>query len=626
MSEMNEQRRDALPPGARLDGDKYEIEEVLGSGGFGVVYRAHHRDLGVCVLKEYLPSEIAVREGEMVYPKSSGDTCDYQDGLNRFRREAQQLIRFSGHPNIVRCRDYVTANGTAYLVMDFEDGLPLDTFLAGREAQGQPLTEAELRHLLRPLLEGLATVHAEDVLHRDIKPENVFVRRRDGQPVLLDFGAAKEDFSKHSRSRAPHTPGYAAPEQVEDEGHLGPWTDVYAVGALMWRAVSGAVPPKVENRWSATSQGRADPLVIDEGAGGGRFSADLLAVMRECLHLDKGHRPQSAEALLAMLDGKGPERAPEPNPPPSPPQPDKGKDKDEDKGKGKDKPSPLVTVAVCALGLGLWLLFSPWRSPPPPAPERVAGRTVGEVFRDALRSGGEGPQMVVLPMGSFRMGSSFFEVIRHSDEGPVRTVTISRPIAMGRYEVTFADYDRFADADSRRSRPDDEGWGRGSRPVINVNWNEAKAYATWLSAQTGKTYRLPSEAEWEYAARVGTRMRYSWGNWVGRNRANCDGCGSEWDDEQTAPVGSFAANAFGLYDLHGNVWEWVEDCWHNNYQGAPTDGRAWTTGCDGSVRAVVRGGSWNSIPRGLRSAYRDGGSPSFRFNNNGFRLVQDLNP
>ena len=130
--------------------------------------------------------------------------------------------------------------------MDFEDGLPLDTFLARCKAQGQPLKESELRHLLRPLLEGLATVHAEDVLHRDIKLGNVFVRRRDGQPVLLDFGAAKEDFSKHSRSRAPHMPGYAAPEQVEDEGHLGPWTDVYAVGALMWRVVTGSVPPKVE--------------------------------------------------------------------------------------------------------------------------------------------------------------------------------------------------------------------------------------------------------------------------------------------------------------------------------------------------------------------------------------------
>ena len=282
---MNEQRRDALPPGTRLDGDKYAIDEVLGSGGFGLVYRVRHLLLDEeYAIKEYLPSEIAVREGETVYARSGSDSGDYQDGLDRFLKEAQQLVRFDGHPNIICCRDYFEANGTAYLVMDFEDGLPLDTFLARREAQGQPLTEAELRHLLRPLLKGLATVHAQDVLHRDIKPGNVFVRRRDAQPVLLDFGAAKEDFSKHSRSRAPHTLGYAAPEQVEGSVHLGPWTDVYAVGALMWRVATGSAPPRVENRLSALARGRADPLVIDQGTGGGRFSADLLAVMRKCLH------------------------------------------------------------------------------------------------------------------------------------------------------------------------------------------------------------------------------------------------------------------------------------------------------------------------------------------------------
>ena len=260
-----------------------------------------------------------------------------------------------------------------------------------------------------------------------------------------------------------------------------------------------------------------------------------------------------------------------------------------------------------------------------PALAAPARRPVGAVFRDPLRSGGEGPQMVVLPTGSFRMGFPVSEAGRDSNKVPARTVTISRPIAMGRYEVTFADYDRFADVDSRRTWPDDEGWGRDSRPVINVSQKDAKAYAVWLSAQTGKTYRLPSESEWEYAARAGTRTRYSWGDEIGVNRANCDGCGSEWDNRQTAPVGSFAANAFGLFDMHGNVRERVEDCWHKNYKGAPTDGSAWTTGCD-EERAVVRGGSWYGYPRFLRSAFRFWFTPSNRFDVDGFRLVQDLNP
>ena len=280
--------------------------------------------------------------------------------------------------------------------------------------------------------------------------------------------------------------------------------------------------------------------------------------------------------------------------------------------------------------------FTPRSDEPEPLPVSVAqgppvlaaiadpARRPVAVFRDALKDGGEGPQMVVLPTGRFRMGSPSGETGRDSDEGPVRTVTIGKRIAMGRYEVTFAEYDRFVAATSGR-RPNDLGWGRGSRPVIRVSQEDAKAYAIWLSAQTGKTYRLPTEAEWEYAARAGTTTTYSWGNEIGVNRANCDGCGSEWDDEQTAPVGSFAPNGFGLFDMHGNVYEWVADCWHGNYEGAPTDGSAWTASCDSSW-AVVRGGSWLDGPRLLRAANRYWPWPSSRLSFIGFRLVQDLNP
>ena len=292
-----------------------------------------------------------------------------------------------------------------------------------------------------------------------------------------------------------------------------------------------------------------------------------------------------------------------------------------------EAPAPVAVVPSTATPVPPQVAEEPGSLDLEPSDARVAERAVGTVFRDALKDGGQGPAMVVLPTGSFRMGSLSGEIGRDSDEGPVHTVNISQRIAMGRYELTFADYDRFADADSRRSRPNDRGWGRGSRPVIRVSQADAKAYAAWLSAQTGKTYRLPSESEWEYAARAGTRMRYSWGNEIGDNRANCDGCGSEWDGEQTAPVGRFAANAFGLFDMHGNVRERVADCWHDNYEGAPIDGRAWTTNCDGwSQKAVVRGGSWLNAPQGLRCAFRGWHSPSYRYSALGFRLVQELNP
>ena len=271
------------------------------------------------------------------------------------------------------------------------------------------------------------------------------------------------------------------------------------------------------------------------------------------------------------------------------------------------------------------------------APVRAAvssAYTQGEIFRDALQDGGQGPQMVVLPSGRFRMGSPPGEAGRASDEGPLRTVTISKRIAMGRYEVTFAEYDRFADA-TGRTRPGDFRWGRGTRPVIFVNRSEAQAYAAWLSAQTGKDYRLPTEAEWEYAARAGTSTRYAWGDKItcdqaryGRRRAVGDIRRGECSDrlDGTAPVGRFAANAFGLHDMHGNVWEWVEDCWHDNYEGAPADGRAWTTDCVGRRRAVLRGGSLIDKPRALRCAVRDWVKPDTRDYDFGFRVVQDLSP
>ena len=219
----------------------------------------------------------------------------------------------------------------------------------------------------------------------------------------------------------------------------------------------------------------------------------------------------------------------------------------------------------------------------------------GRVFRDCP----ECPEMVVVPAGSFMMGSPSHEAGRGDDEGPRHRVTIEKPFAVGKYEVTFAEWDAcVADGGCGGHRPEDEGWGRGRRPVINVNWDDAKAYVRWLNRKTGKQYRLPSEAEWEYAARAGTTTRYNWGDDIGRNRANCNGCGSRWDRKQTAPVGSFRANVFGLHDVHGNVWEWVEDCLNYNYAGAPADGSPWTDG-DCTLAAVLRGGSWFGIRAGV---------------------------
>ncbi|MFZ0257352.1 MAG: SUMF1/EgtB/PvdO family nonheme iron enzyme [Gammaproteobacteria bacterium] len=259
---------------------------------------------------------------------------------------------------------------------------------------------------------------------------------------------------------------------------------------------------------------------------------------------------------------------------------------------------------------------------PVPSAGRLTSASLGAVFTDRLQDHSEGPEMVMLPAGEFWMGSDKnLDAEALDTELPRHRVIIAKAFALGRYPITFNDYDRFAQA-TGRERPNDIGWGRGNRPVINVSWEDATAYAKWLSQETGKRYRLSTEAEWEYAARAGTETRYWWGNEIGQNRANCNGCGSEWDNRQTAPVGSFGANPFELHDTAGNVWEWVQDCWHENYAGAPSDGSAWETG-DCRYR-LLRGGSWNDRPRGVRSAARSWGGPVYRSNYLGFRLAQDL--
>ena len=251
----------------------------------------------------------------------------------------------------------------------------------------------------------------------------------------------------------------------------------------------------------------------------------------------------------------------------------------------------------------------------------------GSVFRDCEQC----PEMVVVPAGSYQMGEGLSEEQlkelsdkKLSDEEPVHHVTIDYPFAVGKYEVTFVEWDACVAGGGCSHRPGDEGWGRGTRPVIKISWEDAQEYVKWLSRKTGKSYRLLSEAEWEYVARAGTTTQYWWGDALGTNKANCDGCGSQWDDKSTAPVGSFAGNAFGVFDMAGNVWEWVEDCYNNNYEGAPTDGRAWTSG-DCSHR-VMRGGSWHHYSGHVRSAFRDWYDLDFQSFEDGIRVARTLTP
>ena len=812
----------ALPSGYRIE--EYELVRVLGSGGFGITYLGydHHLDKAVAI-KEYLPNDLAVRaDNQSVLPKSTQDKADYEWGLARFLTEAQTLARFD-HRHIIKIHRFFRAHGTGYSVMEYAEGETLSALLQRKGT----LTEAALKQLLFPILDGLEAVHRADFLHRDIKPGNIVIRD-DGSPVLIDFGSARQAVAGKSRSvTAIVTPGYAPIEQYSAKGHQGPWTDIYGLGAVCYRCLTGDVPD------DATERLREDPLVSAAQRCMGKASVALLGAIDRAIEVDEDARPQGvAEWRQALADGgKSRERTTRSAHKPV---------ARSAKGSAMARTGmswlsmALVALIVVLLGASAWQGWhlyrrvpgednmvtvveqqadtrtgsqtdvaldtqagneveaaapgtagtgagqpaaEPGASPPaeeedevtrllvaaeaditarrltspvgnnawekyqrvlelaPAYPEAMAGieRVIGsylELFGSAVEqeefdkaatylsrirdlrpdspvleegerrleaarqareerlaekerqrieqvirerweafdvalneedlneaagllaqvrdldsdapglADGErrlaglerkrkeaeararqfAREMVSLPGGTFRMGDLSGD--GYAGEGPVHTVTV-QPFRLGKHEVTFAQWDAcVADGGCGGYRPTDYGLGRGNRPVIGVSWDEILSFINWLNSRTGGGHRLPTEAEWEYAARAGSTTEFSWGNNIGSNRANCnnDFCGDFY--KYTAPVGSFAPNAWGLHDMHGNVGEWVQDCWNDGYVGAPSDGSAWESG--NCSRRVVRGSSWNDSRWSLRSAHRNLVSRSLRRADVGFRLAQDL--
>ena len=242
--------------------------------------------------------------------------------------------------------------------------------------------------------------------------------------------------------------------------------------------------------------------------------------------------------------------------------------------------------------------------------------------KDAFKECIDCPNMIVVPAGTFVMGSP--DGSGQTYEHPQHAVGIAKPFAVAKFALTFDEWDACVAHGGCVAVTDDSSWGRGSRPVINVSWDDAQQYAAWLQMITGKPYRLLTEAEFEYAARGGTQTNYPWGDDIGKANANCDGCGSRWDAKTTAPVGSFSPNSFNLYDMNGNVGQWVQDCFQIDYTAAPTDGSANMAGA--CISHVFRGGSLFDKPDGIRSAHRAGNKPTFRINADGFRVARTLAP
>jgi len=633
----------ALTAGIELHG-QFIIGRVLGRpGGFGITYLGLDRHLEARVaIKEFLPRELATRaaDGSTIVPHGTEDAELLRYGLTQFLGEARTLARLN-HPNIVRVRQFFEANGSAYLVMDYYPGQTLGEFL--ERQPGGRLPEATALALMAPILDGLRAVHSKGFLHRDIKPQNIYLARTDSggtNPVLIDFGAAREALGERSLSMSVMvSAGYAPLEQYSRKGQ-GTYTDVYAAAAVLYRMLTGQTPAPASER-----------VMDDELQPASAFGITpaLSDAIGQAMAMRPAQRLQTIEALQGLLAPRAVAAPPPPAPAVPPPVaaapasvPAAGSVA-EVQGLGTAQVQALQQAAAKALGLGVVFRDPAFRV-------RVTERieTGQRLVRKRLFGPDEyepvyemqerlvsvpPPELVIIPAGSFTMGSPDTEAGRSACEGPLHRVTFAAPFALGRYAVTFDEYDAFCAATARES-PKDWGWGRGRRPVIQVSRDDAQAYATWLSKATGKGYRLPSEAEWEYACRAGTKTPFSTGHRIQTNQANYDGTYGYADSgaepgvalQRTQPVGSYPANPWGLYDMHGNVWEWVQDCWQNNYTGAPKDGSAGLDGCGISRRPVLRGGSWNSLPQYLRSAGRFGYGTGYRDFKVGFRLARTLIP
>ena len=652
----------ALPPGTRFE--EYRLDAVLGAGGFGITYRAYdaHLDMFVAI-KEYLPGEFAARtEASTVVPKSNTDAQDYHWGLTRFLDEARTLARFN-HPHLNRVLRFFESNGTAYMVLEYIQG----ETLADRLSREPYLEEAALQRLLDEILSGLAVMHEAGYVHRDIKPGNLMLREEDGSAVVLDFGAARQAVGQRSKPiTSILTPGYAPVEQYDGKvDRVGPWTDIYALGMVAYRCISGmgdselpdAVARMLAHTMLAHTRGDVGLLPAVE-SGKGRYKPKLLEAIDWAIEVDEADikarrltRPVGNNAwdrYLRVLELE-----------PASPDAIRGMERviesygglfdaalgqeDYDKAAGYlssigdlNPDSPVFEEGERRLGAARQARAARLAEIARQRQAEEAARqaelerqriaqaieTHWSAFGTALqaedldeatniltRVRGLNPEAPGLAAGEQRLA----ELKRKRRQVLVREALgemVSIPGAsfrMGKYEVTFAQWDAcVADGGCVGHMPDDEGWGRGNRPVINVSWDDVQGFIDWLNAKTGGNFRLPTDAEWVYAARAGSTTKFSWGNRIGRNQANCDGCGSRWDDDRTAPVGSFPANVWGLHDMHGNVYEWTQDCEKFS---------------DGFCPA--QGGSWDYSPVFMRFPSRIGHPRLSRSNEGGFRLAQD---
>ncbi|MDJ0797166.1 MAG: bifunctional serine/threonine-protein kinase/formylglycine-generating enzyme family protein [Calothrix sp. MO_167.B12] len=592
----------------------YKIINKLGSGGFGDTYLAEDVDLPdkpQCVVKHLKPQ--------------SNSPAVLQLAQELFNREAEFLYRLGRLSNqIPKLLAHFEENGEFYLVQEFVNGHDLTKEII----PGQKLNEAQVVQLLQEILQVLAFVHQQNVIHRDIKPQNI-MRRRDGKIILIDFGAVKEiqgmtiAQGQVTSTVSIGTAGYMPSEQALGKPRL--CSDVYAVGMVAIQALTGILPhtlPQDANTGEVAWQDKAN------------VSQELADILTNMVRYKFNERYRDADAALQALM---PTVYQPPQPPPQQPQPSQTTQSTVLSPPTDWTRRRIIQTAglmggsflVAVFGREIWQTVSSQLKPGLPL-QNFSFQTVtvdangnitnrpkhsAKYFTEDLGNGVT-LDMVQIPGGTFTMGSPAEEKLRDNDESPQHQVTV-QPFYMGRYEVTQAQYQAIMGNNPSNFKGQ-------KRPVETVSWNDAVEFCKKLSQKTGRTYRLPSEAEWEYACRAGTTTPFYFGETITTSLVNYNGnypYGSAPKGEyrkQTTDVGTFPPNTFGLYDMHGNVWEWCQDTWHSNYNGAPTDGSAWI---DNKNRSrLLRGGSWVANSWVCRSAGRDSYNPGAVGNPVGFRV------
>jgi formylglycine-generating enzyme required for sulfatase activity/predicted Ser/Thr protein kinase len=608
---------------------KYDIVEPLGKGAMGVVYKG---------FDPMIKRHVALKTIHMGFSEPPDD-----DLAQRFHREAQAAGNLN-HPNIVGIYEYGEDAGRAFIAMEYVEGRTLVDLLK----QHHPFTLDEIQAILAGILSALDFSHRMGVVHRDIKPGNIMIDTA-GAIKVMDFGIARVESSELTQTGTIlGTPGYMSPEQLLGE-KVDLRSDIYSAGIVLYEMLTG------ERAFTGASFASVIYKVIHSDLSPpshlkptlpGRLDA---LIARACAKRAEDRYQTAAEfsaALDRILAGQDPVPRPSaaPHPADSPAPPPHEKPAASPARRRRWGLAAAAAAAVACLALGAWF-FRP--TAPDPAP--LALPEAGSAFRDCDTC----PEMVVLPAGEFIQGAPVGDPRKEDNESPRRLVAVDYPLAVSRYEITRGEFARFADAtghDGRGCITYDGEWEldparnwqspgfrqADTHPATCIAWNDAQAYVRWLSAQTGRDYRLLSASEWEYAAQAGTTpsaadafhtARACESANVADRTAEADYPGWQVFDcsdryVHTAPVGSYRANAFGIHDMIGNVFEWVADCWNDNYADAPQDGRAWADG--NCKQRVLRGGSWFTAPDYVRVSFRNRFDADYRSSSFGFRVARRL--